>query len=366
MDYSVAFPGLGLEFSLNQPYFSIFGFNIYYYGVIITIGLLLGLVYVFKNFRKVGVDPDKAIDCILGGIVGGIVGARLYYVIFTWDEFGLEFSSWDAFLASFLRLFNTREGGMAIYGGIIGALLIGVLIARWRKINVKALLDVAGVGFLIGQGVGRWGNFVNIEAFGNNTTLPWGMTSPVITNYLMSKQDYFSSVGIKVDPTLPVHPCFLYESLWCLLGFVLIALYMKHRKFDGEAFLMYLAYYGAGRMVIEGFRTDSLMIGALRVSQILAALLVVASVITILVVRSRIKSSHDPNFMPIFATTEEGLRIVNKVPEETIDEALPDENTEVTEISEILDETEEDITEEDNTDVSEEASEEADGDGETD
>lgn len=313
MDYSVAFPGLGLDFSLNQPFFSIFGFKIYYYGIIITLGLILGLIYAFKNFRKVGVDPDKAIDCVLGGIVGGIIGARLYYVIFTWDEFGLDFQSAQAFWASFLRLFNTREGGMAIYGGIIGALLVGVLIAKWRKINVKALLDVIGVGFLIGQGVGRWGNFVNIEAFGSNTTLPWGMTSTVITNYLASKQEYFASVGITVDPNLPVHPCFLYESLWCLLGFVLLAFYMKHRKFDGEVFLLYLAYYGAGRMIIEGFRTDSLMIGALRVSQILAALLVVASVIAILVTRSRIKSSHDPSFMPVFSTTEEGLLIVNNV-----------------------------------------------------
>lgn len=312
MERVVSFPGLGLEFSLNNAYLSIGSLKIYYYGIIITLGLVLGMIYVFKNFRKVGVDPDKAIDCVLGGIIGGIVGARLYYVIFSWGDFGLDFSSWSEFGRTFLRLFNTREGGMAIYGGIIGALLVGILIAKWRKINTKALLDVVGVGFLIGQGVGRWGNFFNIEAFGSNTTLPWGMSSPVITDYLSSKMSYFESIGVIVDPNMPVHPCFLYESLWCLLGAALLAVYMKHRKFDGEVFLMYLGYYGIGRFVIEGLRTDSLMIGSLRVSQLLAAILVCFSVLTIILVRSKIKGSHDESFMPLFVTTQEGTRILNK------------------------------------------------------
>lgn len=310
MERIVSFPGLGLEFALHNAYISIGPVKIYFYGIIITVGLILAMIYAFKNFRKVGVDPDKAIDCVLGGIVGGIVGARLYYVIFSWSDFGLDFSSFDAFWSTFLRLFNTREGGMAIYGGIIGALIVGVLIARWRKIKITALLDVVGVGFLIGQGVGRWGNFFNIEAFGGNTSLPWGMTSPVITNYLTSKLSYFESIGVTVDPALPVHPCFLYESLWCILGAVLLAFYMKHRKFDGEVFLMYLGYYGVGRFVIEGLRTDSLMIGSLRVSQILAAILVLVSAFMIIITRSKIKGSHDESFMPLFATTEEGQRIV--------------------------------------------------------
>lgn len=332
MERIVSFPGLGLEFSLNNAFIAIGPVKIYYYGIIITLGLVLGMVYAFKNFRKVGVDPDKAIDCILGGIVGGIVGARLYFVIFSWSDFGLDFSSWDAFGQTFLRLFNTREGGMAIYGGIIGALLIGVLIARWRKINVPALLDVVGVGFLIGQGIGRWGNFFNIEAFGSNTTLPWGMTSPVISDYLNSKLSYFESIGVSVDPSLPVHPCFLYESLWCILGAVLIAIYMKHRKFDGEAFLMYIAYYGVGRFVIEGLRTDSLMIGSLRVSQILAAILVLVAVLAIILIRSKKKGSHDETFMPLFVTTEAGQQILHNVKPDAEEKVVKD----VTESDEII------------------------------
>lgn len=348
MEQIVSFPGLGLEFALNNPYFEIGSLKIYYYGIVITLGLLLGMLYVFKNFRKVGVDPDKAIDCILGGIIGGIVGARLYYVAFSWKDFGLDFSSMDAFWHTFLRLFNTREGGLAIYGGLIGALLIGILIARWRKVNVKALLDVIGVGFLIGQGVGRWGNFFNIEAFGSNTTLPWGMSSPVISEYLSSKMEYFTSIGVTIDPSMPVHPCFLYESLWCILGAVLLAFYMKHRKFDGEVFLMYLAFYGSGRFVIEGLRTDSLMIGSLRVSQVLAGALVIASLIVIIIIRSKIKGSHDENFMPLFAKTPDGLLIVNNIKQQ-------EEIAEIEETEEII--SDEIISDEINSEINSEEGE---------
>lgn len=317
MENIVQFPGLGLEFTIRNS-ISIGPITFTFYGMIIALGLLLGLIYAFKNFKKVGVDSDKAIDCILGGIIGGIIGARLYYVAFTWSEFGLDFTTWGSFWDTFSRIFKTWEGGMAIYGGLIGALIVGVLIARWRKINVKALLDVIGIGFLIGQGVGRWGNFFNVEAFGSNTTLPWGMTGPSVVNYLSSKQAYLASVGVTVDPNLPVHPTFLYESLWCILGFALLAVYLKHRKFDGEVFLMYLGFYGAGRFVIEGLRTDSLMIGTLRVSQVLAAVLVFVSVLTIIIVRSKIKGNHDENYLKLFVTTEEGMKIAQGIKEEPV------------------------------------------------
>ena len=200
---------------------------------------------------------------------------------------------------------------MAIYGGLIGALLVGVLIAKWRKICIPAILDVAGVGFLLGQGIGRWGNFFNVEAFGDNTSLPWGMWSSRIQSYLMMEQESLAQIGIAVDPAQPVHPCFLYESLWCILGFILLALYMKHRKFDGEVFLMYLAFYGAERFVVEGLRTDSLMIGSLRVSQLLALVLVIVSIIIILVIRSKIKGAHDENYKKLYVLTEPGQRILN-------------------------------------------------------
>ena len=319
MQNIVEFPGLGLEFTLKNS-ITIGPITLSYYGMIIALGLLLGLVYAFKNFKKVGIDSDKAIDCILGGIVGGIVGARLYYVAFSWSDFGLDFSSWATFWETFSKIFKTWEGGMAIYGGIIGALLVGVLIAKWRKIKIKPLLDIIGIGFLVGQGVGRWGNFFNVEAFGSNTTLPWGMTGPSIVNYLSAERDALASVGVAIDPNLPVHPTFLYESIWCLVGFVLLAVYLKHRKFDGEVFLMYLAYYGTGRFFIEGLRTDSLMVGSLRVSQVLAAVLVFASILFIIIVRSKIKGNHDDNYLKLFAKTEEGMRIVQGIKEEPISE----------------------------------------------
>ena len=310
MEKIVQFPGLGLEFHFNNA-IDIGPIHITYYGMIIAVGLILAMVYAFRVFRKVGIDPDKAIDCILGGILGGIVGARLYFVIFSWDSYGLDFSSWSGFWNSFLRIFKTWEGGLAIYGGLIGALLVGILIARHHKLCIPALLDVVGVGFLLGQGIGRWGNFFNVEAFGSNTTLPWGMTSPDIVSYLTYKQNALAAIGVTVDPNTPVHPCFLYESIWCLIGFVLLALYLKHRKFDGEVFLMYLAFYGAERSVVEGLRTDSLMIGSLRVSQLLAAVLVIVSVVAILVIRSKIKGNHDENYRKLFVLTEAGQAIAN-------------------------------------------------------
>lgn len=318
----VEFPGLGLSFNLIDG-FMIGSFKIHFYGVIIAVGVILAMIYVFANFRKVGVDPDRAIDCIIGGFIGGYIGARVYYVAF----------SWDTYKDDLMSIFDLRSGGLAIYGGIIGGLLVGVLIAKWRKVKIMPLLDVAGIGFLIGQGVGRWGNFFNVEAFGSNTTLPWGMTSPSIVNYLSYKQAELSAIGITVDPNVPVHPCFLYESLWCALGVLLLALYLKHRKFDGEVFLMYLGYYGLGRGIIEGLRTDSLMIGTLRVSQVLAFLLFLACTLIIIVIRLRIKGNHDENYLKLYALTPEGQAIVNneKPVEASYDEAIPDEPEEVVE-----------------------------------
>ena len=308
---TVLFPGLGLELTFPNS-IQLGPLSIKFYGIIIAVGLLLALVYGYSAFRKVGIDPDRVSDAIIGGIIGGIIGARLYYVAFRWEDYGISFDSWEAFGKSLLHLINTTEGGMAIYGGLIGALAVGILIARWRRVHIPALLDVVGVGFLLGQGIGRWGNFFNVEAFGSNTTLPWGMTGPSVVGYLSAHQADLAAIGVTVDPNQPVHPTFLYESLWCLLGFVLLALYMRHRRFDGEVFLLYLGYYGLERFLVEGLRTDSLMIGALRVSQLLAGILVVVSVILVLVIRSRISNSHDPEYMKIYVNTEIGQRILNK------------------------------------------------------
>ncbi len=290
------FPALGLKLNLNPVVFSIGSFSVTWYGLIIAVGFLLALGYGLKYAKKVGVNPDKMIDVIIGGIIGGIIGARLYYVLFSWSDYSDDL----------LKIFRIWEGGLAIYGGLIGAILVGGLMCKWRKVNFKAMLDLAGPGFLIGQGIGRWGNFVNIEAYGTNTTLPWGMTSEKI------ESDYYAGVlnidsSILFDPTEPVHPCFLYESLWCIIGFVVIFfLIAKRRKFDGEVFLSYVAWYGAGRMFIEGLRTDSLMFFGtrLRVSQILAGALVIAAVVAIIVIRRKIKRSGDPDMLMPYVLTE--------------------------------------------------------------
>ena len=250
-------------------------FEIYWYGLTIAVGIILAMIYGFRKMKKVGIDPDRATDAVIGGFFGAIIGARLYYIVFS-DSTPLS------------KFFDFREGGLAIYGGLIGAIVVGGIIVRLRKLRLTAMLDVVAPCFFIGQCLGRWGNFFNQEAFGTNTTLPWGMLSKTTANYVSTHITDGS-----VDPTLPIHPCFLYESLWCLAGFLLLHFYFKHRKFDGEVFLCYTAWYGLGRFFIEGLRTDSLYIGGMRVSQLLAAVCVVVSLVILIVVRVRIAKFKD-------------------------------------------------------------------------
>ncbi len=294
MTNTVSFPGLGLEFTVNRVAFSIGPLTITWYGLLIAAGILLAMCFAFYQCKKFGIIADKLMDAALGGVVGGIIGARLYYVAFRWEDYRDNLAN----------IFKTWEGGMAIYGGLIGGLLVGLLVAKLRHIRLLPAMDVTVMGFLIGQSVGRWGNFVNIEAFGGNTDLPWGMTSPVITSYLREHLSDLTALGMNIDPTAPVHPTFLYESIWCALGFLLLFLYSKHRRFDGEIFLLYSAWYGLGRFFIEGLRTDSLLIGQIRVSQLLAWLLALAAAITWIVVTVRVRGAHDPEYLKLYAQTD--------------------------------------------------------------
>lgn len=295
--HTVSFPKLGLEFHINPIAFSIGNVHIAWYGILIAVGILLAMFMAFKNCKRFGVNADKLVDVVLGGLIGGVVGARVYYVIFSWDQYKDNLSS----------IWHTWEGGMAIYGGIIGAFLVGGIVARVHKMHVLPVLDIAALGFLIGQGLGRWGNFINGEAFGCNTSLPWGMTGDRIVAYLSESKNIMAltELGITVDASAPVHPCFLYESIWCILGFVVLYIYSKHRRFDGEIFLMYLGWYSFERMFVEGLRTDSLMIGKIRVSQLLAGLLFAACLLTWLIIRSKIRSAHDDNYLRCYAYTEQ-------------------------------------------------------------
>ena len=269
MIYHVQFPALGWEFTINRVALSIGGFNIYWYGVIIATGMLLALLFAFRTATDFGIDSDRLVDVVAVGTVMAIVCARVYYVAMAPFEYQ---SIWE--------MIDIRQGGIAIYGAVIGAFIFGGLAAKWRKVPLLPLFDLVSLGFLIGQGIGRWGNFVNQEAFGTNTTLPWGMYSEGTEAYLKSMQVTLKA-GATVDPALPVHPTFLYESIWCLVGFAMLAALIKHRKFNGQIFLSYAVWYGLGRSWIEGLRTDSLLIGStgLRASQLFAIVTVLVSLV---------------------------------------------------------------------------------------
>ena len=287
---TVYFPGLGLEFSISDVAFSIGGFEIYWYAIVMCLGCVLAVLTAYKLSPTFGINGDRFVDVIFAGFIGGIVGARAYYVIFDWDRYK----------DNLLEIFNFRNGGMAFYGSVIGGVLLAYIVCRKRRQNVAACLDVAGIGFLIGQGFGRWGNFFNQEAFGCNTNLPWGMISEKTTAYLESMKTYFDVRDIVVDPAAPVHPCFLYESIWCFIGLGVLLWLIRRRKFDGQLFLTYIAWNCFGRFFIEGLRTDSLMIGKfIRVSQLLAAVGFIVAVGLILYMFNRIKTLNDPDlFMP--------------------------------------------------------------------
>ena len=248
----IEFPGLGLKFHINRVAFTLFGKDIYWYGVIIALGFLLGVIYCYYQARHYGVPRDKVIDLVLFAAPGGIIGARIYYVLFYLDLYKNPDGSfnWDEALAIW-------DGGLAIYGGVIAAILILLIFCKVNKIKFTAFGDLGVQGLFIGQAIGRWGNFVNQEAHGGVTTLPWRM-------------------GLTVNGTyVEVHPTFLYESLWNVIGLIIARFVLRdRRKFDGEVFLFYLAWYGLGRVWIEGLRTDSLYLfnTGIRVSQLLAGL----------------------------------------------------------------------------------------------
>ncbi|NLB36318.1 MAG: prolipoprotein diacylglyceryl transferase [Clostridiales bacterium] len=274
--------------------FNIFGMHltIRWYGVIIAFGFLLAVLFGGRMAYKWKMNLDKMIDVLIYGTIFAIVGARLYYCIFEWRYYS----------AHPLEIFRIWEGGLAIYGGLIGGIIAAYIVCRIRKLNFFNLLDLAAMGFLIGQGIGRWGNFTNQEAFGTNTNLPWGMWSPKVAEYIADHQADFAQRGFTVNAgtflnKAYVHPTFLYESLWCLVGFLLLYIICKkYRKFSGQIFLCYGIWYGLGRMIIEGFRTDSLYIGnsTIRVSQLLSALILLVSAVLLMALLRKYKKNPQP------------------------------------------------------------------------
>ena len=249
----VSFPGLGLEFTVNPNAFSIFGRDIKWYAIIILTGMVLAVLFAIWEGKRTGVVADTILDIVLICIPTAIICARVYYVICEWGYYGRH-------PEEIIQIWN---GGLAIYGGIIGGCTAAWIYCRIKKVVMGELFDLGGFGFLIGQTLGRWGNFMNAEAYGYETDLPWRM--------------YISDIN------MAVHPTFLYESLWNLIGFVLLFFYRKHKKFSGEIFLLYVVWYGLGRAWIEGLRADSLYIAGtdIRVSQLLAVVAVITGIAAI-------------------------------------------------------------------------------------
>lgn len=254
----IEFPGIGINIPINREAFNLFGLPVYWYGIIISFGFFLAVILGMRNAKKAGIKQDDIIDLVLLAAPLSIVGARFYYVILNWEEFK----------GDWLKIINIRTGGIAIYGALIVATIVAIIFAKVRKINILHFLDYCIPYFVLAQAIGRWGNFVNQEAFGTNTTLPWGMTGDAIKSQL-------EALGSMVDPSLPVHPTFLYESLWNFAVFFFLIWFSKRKKLNGEVFCLYMITYGAGRAWIEGLRLDSLYLGNIRMSQFLSAVFIV-------------------------------------------------------------------------------------------
>ena len=284
---TVSFPGLGLEFTLNRVAFTIPVLDrpVYWYGVIITGGLILAVYLCMRWSKRFGITEDNIIDMMLFAVPAALVAIRVYYVAFNLDLYKRSDGSlnWKAIL-------SYGDGGLAIYGAIISSAIVLLLFCRAKKLSFLAYADLGVHGLFIGQLIGRWGNFMNVEAFGSTTTLRWRMCGPSIAAY-MRENSYVDQAGYDaiLSGTLGVHPTFFYESAWNFVGLIMVYFLGKKRKFDGECFLFYFFWYGVGRAWIEGLRTDSLylfgweLFGApIRVSQLFALLTGVAAGMTLI------------------------------------------------------------------------------------
>ena len=281
MHYDISFPHLGIHLEHVGKTISIFGFEIAYYGIIIGFGILAGILMAVKEAKRTKQNPETYYDLALYAVIFSIIGARLYYVIF----------SWDLYKDDLLSILNLREGGLAIYGGVIAAMITVFVFSRIRKISFGLLVDTAGLGLILGQIIGRWGNFFNREAFGEYTNNLFAMQLPVdavrASDITQKMREHIEVVdGIEF---IQVHPTFLYESVWNIGVLIILLLWRKHKKFNGEIFLVYLFGYGVGRFWIEGLRTDQLQFfNGVAVSQVLAAVLVVVSAVLLVVGRKKI------------------------------------------------------------------------------
>lgn len=282
LDATVSFPNLGIEIEKMNKYINVFGINIAYYGIIIGIGMLLALAIVLREAKLTGQKEEDYIDYAIVVLLLAIIGARLYYVIF----------SFDSYKDNLKEIFNIREGGLAIYGGIIGGALGIAIVSLVKKYNFLKVADSAVLGLVVGQAIGRWGNFVNREAYGGDTNSLFAMKIDTWDAGIKAQEGvhYIDELGRYIQ----VHPTFLYESAWNVGLFIILMLFRKKKIYHGEVMLWYLCGYGIGRTIIEGMRTDQLIFfgTGIPVSQALSAILAVTAGILIIVFRVKFKGKE--------------------------------------------------------------------------
>lgn len=285
MHTEISFPNLGIYLKNVGKSIDLFGIEIAYYGIIIGTAILLGFWIAAREAKRTDQNPENYLDMGIIGVIAGIVGARLYYVIF----------SWDMYKDNLLDIFNLREGGLAIYGGVIAAVISVLVLAKVKHLSAPQIFDTIAMALLNGQMLGRWGNFFNREAFGGYTDSLFAMRLPLdavrssdVTEQMRRHIERIDGVSY-----IQVHPTFLYESLWCMVLLIILFAYRKHKKYEGELFLMYLFGYGLGRFWIEGLRTDQLLLPGvgIAVSQLLAGAIVVGTGAAMLYLRKKHKNS---------------------------------------------------------------------------
>lgn len=306
-DFLVDFPGLGInDLPVNREAFSVFGQSIYWYGLLIATAIILCLLLSAKSANKFGLVSDDILDIFIFLIPMIIVFARVFYVIFEWEYYAADLS----------RIFNTRNGGLAFYGGVIGGIITIMLVAKFKKLKISKLIDHLVVYLPLGQAIGRWGNFFNQEAFGTNTTMPWGMYSNETARYL-------TSLGAGYDPTMPVHPTFLYEFIGNMVIFAILLILRRKRRAPFVLAFSYFGMYGLLRFFVEAIRTDALFIPGtdLRISMVLSALMVISAIIYIPAAGRRYEK------LALNSELIDSDEQVNSVSEELLDAKASEETT---------------------------------------
>ncbi len=312
----LSFPGLGIDkwFHLDKVAFTVFPNADYkrevaWYGIVITVGMILAFVYCALRAKQNGIKTDDVIDVTLFTIIFGVIGARLFYCAFMWDHYAVTNGTfWENVGGTLKNVVSIWNGGLAIPGGIIAGILTILVVCKIKKCNVLLFMDCAAPGVMLAQAIGRWGNFFNVEAYGSETTLPWRMGIADVLG------------GSITGTPIYVHPTFLYESLWNILGFVIINVFYRKKKFNGQIFLAYVGWYALGRAFIEGLRTDALMAGEIRVTQVLCAVAFVVALVLFIIFTCRPKAVPVTADAPAFASVDETAG----EPAEAADEAITD------------------------------------------